>query len=170
MSEALTRIDPLSRDDFVVEGVMLSLAAPMARFSLRARQPEVLEQLLGLKLPRKIGASLDGAACLGPDEWLLRVPAGTALAKVERLPVAMSEVSDRSVCLIVEGARAAEVIAAGCPLDLDRFAPGRATRTVFETVEIILLRTGGERFEVEVWRSFAPWLRTALETAAGQLR
>jgi sarcosine oxidase subunit gamma len=79
-------------------------------------------------------------------------------------------VSERSVCLIVEGARAAEVIAAGCPLDLDRFALGRATRTVFETAEIILLRTGEDRFEVEVWRSFAPWLRTALETAAKQLR
>ena len=65
---------------------------------------------------------------------------------------------------------AAEVIAAGCPLDLDRFAVSRATRTLFETVEIVLLRTGDERFEIEVWCSFAPWLKTALETAAGQLR
>ena len=170
MSEALTRTDPISGDDFVVKGVLLSLAAPMARFSFRARQPEVFEQLLGLKLPRKIGVSLDGVVCLGPDEWLLRAPAGTMLAKGTGLPVAITEVSDRSVCLIVEGARAAEVVAAGCPLDLERFAVGRATRTVFETVEIILLRTGENRFEVEVWRSFAPWLRKALETAAGQLR
>ena len=170
MAEALVRTDPVSGLAAVGEGVTVSLAAPMARFSLRARTPERLEQLLGLKLPRQIGYALDGAVCLGPDEWMLRAPVGTTLATAEGLQVAITEVSERSVCLIVEGPRAAEVLAAGCPLDLDRFAVGRATRTVFETVEIILLRTGEDRFEVEVWRSFAPWLRLALETAAGQLR
>ena len=170
MSEALARIDPVSGSAVVANGVTLTLAEPMARFSLRARQPEALEQLLGFKLPRKIGASLDCAACLGPDEWLLRAAAGTKIASGSGQPVSITEISERSVCLIVEGARAAEVLASGCPLDLDRFAVGRATRTVFETVEIILLRTGEDRFQVEVWRCFAPWLRTALETAALQLR
>lgn len=170
MSEVLARIDPVSSLEFASEGVTLSLAAPMTRFSLRARQTERLEQLLGLKLPRKIGATEAGAACLGPDEWLLRAPAGTILPSGAGLPVAITEVSERSVCLIAEGPLAAQVLAAGCPLDLDRFAVGRATRTVFETVEIVLLRTGETRFEIEVWRSFAPWLRTALETAAQQLR
>lgn len=170
MSDALARTDPIPSSAFVGAGVTVSLAAPMARFSLRARQPEVLEQLLGCALPRQIGATDAGMACLGPDEWLLRAPAGMILASAEGLPIAITEVSERSVCLIVEGARAAQVVAAGCPLDLDRFAMGRATRTVFETVEIILLRSGEDRFEIEVWRSFAPWLRTALETAAGQLR
>ena len=170
MSDALARTDPVSGSAFVGNEVTLTLAEPMARFSLRASQPEVLEQLLGFELPRKIGTSHDGAACLGPDEWLLRAPAGMTLAMGAGLSLAITEVSERSVCLIVEGAQAAEVLAAGCPLDLARFAVGRATRTVFETVEIILLRTGDERFEIEVWRSFAPWLKTALETAAGQLR
>jgi sarcosine oxidase subunit gamma len=55
---------------------------------------------------------------------------------------------------------------AGCPLDLDGFATGRATRTIFETVEIILLRKDKVLFEVEVWRSFAPWLKAALEAAS----
>ncbi len=170
MSEALARTDPVSGLAFAGQGVTLSLAGPMARFSLRTRQPEALEQLLGIELPRKIGTSHDGAACLGPDEWLLRAPAGTTLAMGTGLPLAITEVSERSVCLIAEGARAAEVLAAGCPLDLDRFAVGRATRTVFETVEIVLLRTGDMRFEVEVWRSFAPWLSMALESAARPLR
>ena len=169
MAEALARTDPVSDRAFVGEGVTFSLAAPMARYSLRARQPELLEQLVGIKLPRQIGATQEGTACLGPDEWLLRAPAGTTFAEAAGLPVAITEVSERSICLIVEGARAEEVLAAGCPLDLGRFALGRATRTVFETVEITLFRTGDDRFEVEVWRSFAPWLRTALETAAGQL-
>ncbi len=170
MADALLRTDPVSGRAFAGDGVKISLAPPMARYSLRARQPEVLERLLGLKLSRQIGATLNGAACLGPDEWLLRAPAGTSLTTAAGLPVAITEVSERSVCLIVEGVRAAEVLAAVCPLDLDRYALGRATRTVFETVEIVLLRTGEERFEVEVWRSFAPWLNTSLQTAAGQLR
>lgn len=170
MSEALARSEPVAVEAFAGTSVAIALAPPMARFSLRARQAQALETVLGIKLPKRIGETEGGAACLGPDEWLLRAPAGTTLALGAGLPVAITEVSERSVCLIVEGARAAEVVAAGCPLDLDRFALGRATRTVFETVEIILLRTGETRFEVEVWRSFAPWLRTALETAAEQLR
>lgn len=170
MSEALTRTDPVTDPAFAGEGVTISLAAPMARFSLRTRQPELLEQALGLKLPRRIGSGQDGAVCLGPDEWLLRAPVGATLAAAAALPAAVVEVSERSVCLVVEGVRAAEVLAAGCPLDLELFAVGRATRTVFETVEIVLLRTSEQRFEVEVWRSFSPWLRAALETAARQLR
>ena len=170
MSDALARSEPVLAEPLIGESVVIALAQPMARFSLRARQAQALETVLGIKLPKRISETEGGAACLGPDEWLLRGPAGTSLAIGAGLPVAITEVSERSVCLIVEGARAAEVIATGCPLDLDRFALGRATRTVFETVEIVLLRTGGDRYEVEVWRSFAPWLRTALETAAGQLR
>jgi sarcosine oxidase, subunit gamma len=82
------------------------------------------------------------------------------------LPLAVTDVSERAVCLIVEGARAAEVLMSGCPLDLELFAAGRATRTVYETVEIILIREADDCFHVEVWRSFAPWLWTALTTAA----
>ena len=167
MSEALIRSEPVSGSAFAGDGITVSLAEPMARYSLRACEAQTLETVLGLKLPKRIGETGAGIACLGPDEWLLRAPAGTTLSMGAGLPVAITEVSERSVCLIVEGERAAEVLAAGCPLDLDRLAAGRATRTVFETVEIVLLRTGDERFEVEVWRSFAPWLRTALETAAG---
>ena len=170
MSDALARSEPVPAEPYAREGVAIALAEPMARFTLRARQAQALETVLGTKLPKRIGETEAGIACLGPDEWLLRAPAGMTLPMGAGLPVAITEISERSVCLIVEGARAAEVLAAGCPLDLARFAVGRATRTVFETVEIILLKTGEDRYEIEVWRSFAPWLRTALETAAGQLR
>ena len=50
---------------------------------------------------------------------------------------------------------------------LELFAVGKASRTIYETVEIILTREAGDRFHIEVWRSFAPWLWTALTTAAG---
>ena len=168
MSEALTRTEPVTHAAFVRDSVTISLAPPSARFSLRARDPAALEALLGRKLPAKIGAMEGEIACLGPDEWLLRTADGAAVPMGEGLPLAITDVSERAICLIVEGPRAAAVLMAGCPLDLDRFAIGRATRTIFETVEIILIRSGEHRFEVEVWRSFAPWLHLALTTVAAQ--
>ncbi len=166
MSDTLVRTEPVSLTPFVGEGVTISLAAPMVRYSIRARQPQALETLFNARFPNKIGATEGGIACLGPDEWLLRAGEGTAIPMGEGLPVAVTDVSERAVCLIVEGARAAEVLMSGCPLDLELFAAGRATRTIYETVEIILIRETDDCFHVEVWRSFAPWLWTALTTAA----
>jgi sarcosine oxidase, subunit gamma len=169
MSDLLTRNEPVSEPPFAAEGVTVSLAPPMARFSLRARQAQALETLLGVKVPKRIGATEGGIACLGPDEWLLRAAAGSTIAMGENLPIAIVDISDRALCFIVEGTRAAEVLMSGCPLDLDSFAVGRATRTLYETVEIILIREAEHRFHVEVWRSFAPWLWMAVTTAAEHL-
>lgn len=166
MSDLPFRAEPVPTTPFLAEGVSISLAPPMARYSLRARQGQALETLLGVKVPKKIGATHDGIACLGPDEWLLRAELGTTIATGNGLPVAITDISERSICVVVEGPRAAEIIMAGCPLDLDHFAVGRTTRTIFETVEIILIRESDERFHVEVWRSFASWLWTALTTGA----
>lgn len=166
MSDVLIRNEPVSQTPYVASGVTIALAPPMARFSLRARQAQALETILKVKVPKKIGATGGGIICLGPDEWLMRAEAGTAIKMGAGLAVAITDVSERSVCLIVDGPRAAEILMAGCPLDLDNFAVGRATRTIYETVEIIILREAEDRFHVEVWRSFASWLWTALTTAA----
>jgi sarcosine oxidase, subunit gamma len=166
MSDRLTRNAPVPTAPFVAEGITIHLAAPMARYSLRARQGQALETLLGVKVPKKIGATEGGIACLGPDEWLMRCPLETPVSMGAGLPVAVTDVSERSICLIVEGSRAAQLIMSGCPQDLDHFAVGKASRTIYETVEIILIRDAQDRFHVEVWRSFAPWLWTALTTAA----
>jgi sarcosine oxidase, subunit gamma len=166
MSDLPFRAEPVPTPPFLAEGVSISLAPPMARYSLRARQGQALETLLGVKVPKKIGATQGGIACLGPDEWLLRAAPGTMIASGNGLAVAITDISERSICLVVDGSRAAEIIMTGCPLDLDHFAVGRATRTIFETVEIILIRENDDRFHIEVWRSFASWLWTALTTGA----
>jgi sarcosine oxidase, subunit gamma len=80
--------------------------------------------------------------------------------------VSIVDVSDRAVGIIIEGAGARTVLSSGCPLDLERFAVGRTTRTIYETVEIILYRETDTRWHVDVWRSFAPWLWAALAKAA----
>ena len=61
----------------------------------------------------------------------------------------------------------ASTMMSGCPLDLERMAVGRGARTIFETVEIVVMKRGAEKFHIEVWRSFAPWLWAALVAAAG---
>lgn len=166
MSDQLTRAEPVPTAPFASAGVTISLAAPMARYSLRARHAQSLETLLGMTMPKKIGAVEGGILCLGPDEWLLRTVSGTGLADGSGLPVAITDVSERSICITIEGPGAAAVLMAGCPLDLERFAIGRATRTIFETVEIIIIRETETRFQVEVWRSFADWFWTAVTSAA----
>lgn len=168
MSEVLTRIDPMPAEPFAGRGVSVRQAAPMARFSLRARQAADLEKLLGLSVPQKIGTMQTGVMCLGPDEWLMLAPHGTKIADGAGLSLAVTEVSDRNVAILLEGPRAASVLAAGCALDFDKFDVGRATRTIFETVEIIIVREAADRFHVEVWRSFAPWLWTAFVTVAAE--
>jgi sarcosine oxidase, subunit gamma len=125
-----------------------------------------LEILLKVKVPKKIGETEGGIACLGPNEWFLRADADAKIPMGAGLPVAVTNVSERSIGILVEGARAAELIMSGCPQDLDHFAVGKASRTIFETVEIILIREAEDRFHIEVWRSFAPWLWTALTEAA----
>ena len=166
MSDVLTRTEPVPTVPVIVDGVAISLAPPMARYSMRARQGQALETLLGVKVPKKIGETEVGLTCLGPDEWLMRAEVDTSIPTGAGLPVAITNVSERSVCLVVEGSRAAAIIMSGCPQDLDQFAVGKASRTIFETVEIILIREAEERFHLEVWRSFAPWLWTALVEAA----
>jgi sarcosine oxidase subunit gamma len=150
----------------VFTGVTIQLAPPAARFSLRGRDAEMLGQESGLSLPGRIGDFTNGVARLGPDEWLAILPAGAVVGRGAGQPIGIVDVSSRSIGIIVEGPDAADVISAGCPLDLARITPGRATRTLFETVEIILVRTSETRFHIEVWRSFAPWLFGALSAAA----
>jgi sarcosine oxidase, subunit gamma len=166
MSDLLARAEPAHAESFAAHGVTISLAPPMARYSLRARQAQALETVLKSKVPKRIGATEGGIVCLGPDEWLMRGPTGTTISMGNGLPIAITDVSERAICLVVEGPRSAEVLMSGCPLDLDIFGVGRATRTIYETVEIILIREAEDRFHVEVWCSFAPWLWTALTTAA----
>ncbi len=146
--------------------VKLAHAEPHARWSLRARDRDALAAALGRALPDRIGTHNDGIARLGPDEWYALLPAGTALPAITGLAISIVDVSARSVGFTVSGPGAVAALARGCPLDLAKFHPGRATRTVFETVEIqIWASASGQSpatFHIEVWRSFAPWLWHAI--------
>lgn len=146
--------------------VRIAPATTMARYSLRARSAAGLADIIGRAIPAQIGETLDGIACLGPDEWVARFPAGTALPMGEGQAASIVDISSRAVGIVIEGPRAAALVGTGCPLDVERFAVGRTTRTLYETVEIVLWREADTRFHIDVWRSFAPWLWNALIAAA----
>ena len=84
---------------------------------------------------------------------------------------ALIDVSDRQVGLRVGGPLAADVLNAGCPLDLDieAFPIGMCTRTMIGRAGIILWRTGEAEFHVEVERSYVANVHTALTRAADAL-
>lgn len=170
MANAATRGLPVPAAPAEFPGVSIAPGAPLARWSLRGRDPKVLAKAVGHKVPTKIGESQGGMLCLGPDEWLLRLPEGSSIPSGEGLPLSVVDISERAICLVIEGPRAVEVLSSGCPRDLSKFAVGYASRTIYETVEIVLIREAEDRWVVDVWRSFAPWLHEALVTAASHLR
>ena len=138
--------------------VTLALAAPLVRLSLRAKDSGLLSGAIGRALPDRIGAHADGVTRLGPDEWYALLPEGTPVPDATGQLVSVVDVSARAVGFTVMGPGALAALMRGCPLDLAAFTPGRATRTLFETVEVQIWMLAPGEYHVEVWRSFAPWL------------
>lgn len=142
---------------------------------VRGRAPSVL----GYELPgtmRSAGGDAIRALWLGPDEWLLL----TAPDAVDSTAAALREglaglrhavvvVSDRFTGIGIAGDRAADVLNAGCPLDLHprAFPAGTATRTLLAKAPIVLHRQERQdAFELLVNGSFAPYAWLFLENAA----
>ncbi len=155
-----------------------------ARYSLRggAEARAAASRAFGVELPeaacRAAVAGGRAALWLGPDEHLLIAPESDAAALAAALPAALAgvphslvDVSHRQVAFEVHGPHAEWLLAHGCPLDLDaaRFPVGMCTRTVFVKSEVTLWRTAGDRFRLEVWRSFADYVVALLAETAQEL-
>ena len=150
------------------DGLSVALAPHAARFILRGEAVHVAG--FGLTAPAMLRASTAGtraALWLGPDEFLLVAP-GEEATKIEAelkpaLPAgahSLVDVSHRQIGLALEGRLAVRCLSAGCPLDLrpSAFPVGMVARTIFLKTEIVLWKLAEDRFHVEVWRSFAPYL------------
>ena len=152
---------------------------PARRFVLRGDSAAraAAERALGVAIPaaacRAETAAGRSALWLGPDEWLLLAAADDVAADVALeaalagLAHSLVDVSHRQVALAVRGPLAATLLASGCPLDLDpkAFPVGMCTRTVLGKAEVVLWRTGTERFRLDIARSFAPYVWACLEEA-----
>ena len=150
-------------------------APPISRHILRARPAGQVaaSEALGFPLPvvacRSAGAGDGSALWLGPDEWLLLgVQAAPLDAALAGIPHSLVDIGHRQIGLLLDGAHAADILHAGCPLDLDlsAFPPGMCTRTIFAKAEIVLWRTGPQSWRIEVWRSFAAYVRGLLVEAS----
>jgi sarcosine oxidase subunit gamma len=152
---------------------------PCTRLILRGRAAaiEAATAPLSFALPiqpcRAVTVQDRSALWLGPDEWLILTAPSDAVAlalaqKLQPHPHSLVDVSHRDTAIELTGAAAADVLNAGCPLDLDTtaFPPGMCTRTVLAKSEMILWRVAGEKFRLEVTRSFAPYVRRFLLEAA----
>jgi sarcosine oxidase subunit gamma len=160
--------------------IAVSQLPAAARFSVRGEEIEIaaIGRAFAVALPRQpCRAATSGARSalwLGPDEWLLIAPAGEAgpltsamTAALAGEPASIVDISSRQIGIDIAGEWAAEAINAFNALDLDlpAFPAGMCTRTLFGKAEIVLWRTAADRFRIEIWRSFAPYVRGCLDEA-----
>jgi len=118
---------------------------------------------------------------LGPDEWWVVTPGdGPAMADKLRAAVAgqkaaVTDVSESRTCIHISGARARDLLAKGCPLDLHprAFSAGRCAQSLCAKAMVTLhqvedddAKGGGPAYDVYVLNSFAEYLWLWLEDAA----
>ena len=167
----------------VTPGSSWRFGPPRTRFSLRVELDAAAAHAAAAGLPistvpcRAVSAGDWSALWLGPEEQLLIGPEDASAgmkALVEKtlhgLEFSLVDVSHRQGFVEVEGPHAAAMINAGCPLDVDvrEFPVGACTRTVFAKAEIVLWRRATDSFQVEVWRSFTPYVAGLLALAAAE--
>lgn len=167
------------------DALQLTLMDEALRYNLRLKSADLsaIKKMSRLKLPSKIGGSDISAAqlilCLGPDEWLIiadpkaRDELSKVLAKIEKnFTVSITEISQRNIGFELSGERAVKALNVGCPLDLslEAFPIGKTTRTVFESAALVIIRLSEDRFRLEAWRSFAPYLRDFFARIANDKR
>ncbi len=152
---------------------MLTALPPQARLNVRAAPADLpaIGALLGITpgtTPcRAVVAGERAALWLGPDEWLLlapELPTADQLAAADALG-SIVDVSHRSTGIDITGPGCTDTLNAFCALDLAEpaFPVGMCTRTLLGKAEIVLWRTGTDRFRIDLWRSFAPYVWGCLE-------
>jgi len=118
------------------------------------------------------------ALWLGPDEQLLVGPdpahaqlAPRLAAALDGIPHSLVDVSHRQSAIELSGPGATRLLAMGCPLDFGLgVAPvGFCTRTVYAKAEVVLWRQDEQRFQLQAWRSFLPYVSGLLALGSHEL-
>jgi heterotetrameric sarcosine oxidase gamma subunit len=159
--------------------VQLTILALTSRLSVRAGYAAGtgIGLALGVLLPtvpcRSVISRDRAALWLGPDEWLIIAPesasglAAQARKAVGDHPASIIDVSHGSQTIEITGRRAAWCLTAFCALDLDlqAFPVGMCTRTLLGKAQVVLWRIAPEVFQLDVARSFVPYVWACLEEA-----
>lgn len=156
----------------------VTLMAEHLRYSLRVKSQDrtAFNAACGIDLPNKIGQTTvhndRRIFCVGPDEYILISDPSERQSfarKFEQLAgkfiFSATDISHRNVGFKLSGKHATQLINVGCPLDLSlkNFPIGKCSRTIFESAEIMIFRAGEDEFQLETWRSFAPYMARYFE-------
>ena len=151
------------------------------RLDAKGAAAEAVGLALDLQLPLQpntvVRAGELTALWLGPDEWLLVAPPGSAADLESRVReaagdelVSVIDVSAQRTTLLVTGPSARDLLAHGCALDLHprAFGAGRCAQTTLGRTQVVLVARGEPRagFWVLVRSSFAGYLADWLLDAA----
>ncbi len=172
----LRRVQPAAR--FILQGDAAALSAAASTLGLAADTAGASSVAADAD-PGMVRHSQSSALLwLGPDERLIIAWQESAASLGDRLERALVgqahslvDVTHRQLSLGLAGRSIEELLACGCPLDLDvaQFPPDRCARTLFGKTEIVLWRRGRDEFHIEVWRSYADYLERWLIEAAQDL-
>ncbi|MFG2378606.1 sarcosine oxidase subunit gamma [Streptomyces sp. NPDC048504] len=159
------------------------LAQVNLRLDAKGAAADAVGLALGLSLPLEPNTVVQAEELtvlwLGPDEWLVVGPPDTQRDVEHRIRAAagdehsaVTDVSAQRTTLLVSGARARELLAHGCPLDLHprAFGPGRCAQTTLARAQVVLVARDepGAGFWVLVRSSFAGYLTDWLLDAAAE--
>ncbi|MED5421228.1 MAG: sarcosine oxidase subunit gamma family protein [Pseudomonadota bacterium] len=179
MTECLERRHGLeSRVDAWPEGklVALTIRDDLGHLNLRGNPEdteflEAAEQALGLALPVEPNTMAEGDITifwLGPDEWLILLPAdavseiAAALeSALQRMHFALNDVSGGQISIALKGSRVRELLAKGCTLDLHAkvFSRGLCAQSGLAKASVLIGLTGDDdEFILVVRRSFSDYL------------
>jgi sarcosine oxidase, subunit gamma len=157
---------------------------PLSCWSLRVDLMAAAGPMAAAELPLAVDACRAetrgewSALWLGPDEQLLVGPdsihtqlAPRLAAALAGMPHSLLDVSHRQAAIELSGPGATHLLAMGCPLDFDLgVAPiGFCTRTVYAKAEVVLWRQDAQRFQLQAWRSFLPYLTGLLALGSQEL-
>ncbi|WP_416427240.1 sarcosine oxidase subunit gamma family protein [Pseudomonas sp. App30] len=135
---------------------------------------------LGLELPGALAMVASGDTSLqwlGPDEWLLVVPAGEEVATENRLRealdgqhIAVVNVSGGQSLLELSGPKVREVLMKSTSYDVhpDNFPVGKAVGTVFAKSQLVIRRPSEDVWELVVRRSFSDYWWLWLQDASAE--
>ncbi|MDF3290520.1 sarcosine oxidase subunit gamma [Streptomyces silvisoli] len=151
------------------------------RLDAKGPAADAVRLALGIPLPVAPNTMVRGgglaALWLGPDEWLVVGPPGTASGLEARLRgavggahAAVTDVSAQRTALLVAGPRSRDLLAHGTSLDLHprSFGPGRCAQTLLARAQVVLAARDERRpgFWLLVRSSFAGYLAEWLLDAA----
>ena len=141
------------------------------------RAPVAVAEVVGVAWPQETDTVAGGRAdifCVGQTDWLVLATDPDATPWLHQLGAAFlgstfraTNISQALIRLQIEGPEVRDLLEKGCSLDLypPLFPPGRAARTRFAGMPVIVRCTGASNFELVVTQSYADFLSSWLADA-----